>query len=96
MNDPEGVPMSEPVERVARTLWELAQSSTIGEPDKDWHDFLPQAHAIIDALREPSPMMIEAGSEIIMADAPDLSDVAARDDAANIWRTMIDTSLIAD
>lgn len=88
--------MSEPVERVARTLWELAQTSTTGQPDEEWQHFLPQAHAIIDALREPSPMMIEAGSEIIMADAPDLSDVAARDDAANIWRTMIDTSLIAD
>jgi hypothetical protein len=88
--------MSEPIERVARILWELAQTAAINPSTGDWRHFLPQAHIIIDSLREPSAMMIEAGSEIIMVDAAELSDVAARDDAANIWRAMIDTPLSTD
>jgi hypothetical protein len=86
--------MTEPIERVARALWTSVAAQDEPQPKAGWEEFISQARAIIYALREPTEIMIEAGSEFIKADAVELSDAAGRDDAANIWRAMIDTALV--
>lgn len=55
-----------------------------------WRDYLPEVRAVIEALHEPSKLMREGGAEIFRAINPDHSDIAAEDDAANVWRLMID------
>lgn len=57
----------------------------------------PSAHAIaravLQSIREPSAEMRGAGMEVTLHISPNESDEGYRDDAAMVWRTMIDTAL---
>lgn len=59
-----------PLERAARALCSLAgnpENATMdGKPL--WMDYLPEARAVIEAIREPSEAMIDAGSTHDSAD----------------------------
>ena len=55
-----------------------------------WQSYLPQALAVVDALHEPGRRMCEAGAEILRATNPSHSESIAEDDAANVWRMMVD------
>ena len=45
--------------------------------------------AVLEAVREPDQLMMESGAEIVRYVGSGESDEAYRDDAANIWRSMI-------
>lgn len=51
---------------------------------------LPQVTAVIDALHEPDLAMQEAGSEIIHHVGCEESESGFQNDAANVWRFMVD------
>lgn len=55
-----------------------------------WQSYVPQAMAVVDALYEPSKSMLEGGAEVFRAANPHHSEIAAEDDAANVWRLMVD------
>lgn len=46
--------------------------------------------AMLAAIHEPDTLMIEAGFEVVRAAQESESDIAFRDDAAQIWRSMMD------
>ena len=81
-----------PIERAARALCRLDGHPEMATMDGKplWQDYLPEARAVIEALHEPSQSMREAGAEIVRALCPDHSPAAAEDDAASVWRLMID------
>ncbi|KAA9019914.1 hypothetical protein F4U96_06205 [Sphingobium limneticum] len=74
-----------PIERAARALSKLDSNSEDG-----WQDCIPQTLAVLEAFHEPSQPMREAGAEIFRVVQPDHSEAAAEDDAATVWRLMID------
>jgi hypothetical protein len=83
----------EPFERAARALSRLD-----GHPENAdhgglpiWKNYLPNVRVVLEALYELNRAMREGGGEILRASFPDRSSTAAEDDAANIWRMMIDT-----
>lgn len=81
-----------PIEKAARALCQ-ANGETQEDAPGDaphWTACIPQVMAVIDALREPSPSMTEAGSEIIRHVGGEESDTGYQSDAANAWRFMID------
>lgn len=84
-----------PLERAARALCELDNnpSDAMMEGRPLWMDYLPEVRAGLEAIREPSEGMRGAGMEITLHVDPDESDDAYRDDAADVWRTMIDAAL---
>jgi hypothetical protein len=55
-----------------------------------WESFLPNAHAALAALREPDPVMTNAGAEIVRKAHGEDGHAAFEGDAANVWRAMID------
>lgn len=73
--------MSEMVERMAKALLEVG----CDEPNLD--DYRDMARAAIEAMREPTAVMIAAGDEVI----PD--NATYEDNAANAYRSMIDAAL---
>jgi hypothetical protein len=89
--------MSEMIERVCRALcseWAVDPDGTEGfllesaplVPDKgepNWTGYEPLARAVIEAMREPTEAMTDAGWRRI----------DERDDAAENWRLMIDEAL---
>lgn len=83
------------LERAARALCTLdgnPENATMdGKPL--WQDYLPEARAVLGALREPSPAMIEAGSEITSHIASTESSESFAADAANVWRVMVGVAL---
>ena len=91
------------VECAARAIWEAsgrplkAQDTTPGEggldPEAGWESFLPHARAALQAIREPSDEMIEAGAEIVRNVHVEETEQAFASDAANTWRFMIDAAL---
>jgi hypothetical protein len=88
-----GMMMMDPFERAARALARLEGHSETAEREGApvWQEYLPTVRAVLEALYEPNPAMREGGGEILRAAYPDRSAMAAEDDAANIWRMMIDT-----
>jgi len=92
-----------PLERAARAIWdvsgrpmkaqEMAPSRAVPESERDWERFLPQAQAVLQAIREPSEPMVEAGAEIVRNVHAEESSEAFASDAANTWRFMIDAAL---
>jgi len=85
-----------PIERAAKAMYDAVQ------PDWEWSDpeaellrrmYRENALAAIAALREPDELMIQAGAEIVRHISPDESDDAFLNDAANIWRLMVDAAL---
>ena len=69
------------IERIARTLCGLAGDPPDSEPD--WEAFVPAARAVLQAIREPSVEMAEAGIEATAAGGAEVS----------VWRAMIDCAL---
>lgn len=81
-----------PIERAARALCKLE-----GHPENIkfegkpmWQSYVPQALAVIHALHEPDQQMAEAGAELIRYIRPDEPLSSYQDDAANVWRMMMD------
>jgi len=97
-----------PLERAARALWvengrpyhmdEPSPSMAVPEQRPDWQRFVPQARAVLMAIREPSEAMVQA-----WLDAPlDLPEGVSFEAPAEIidpyharsdWRAMIDAAL---
>ncbi|HEX7821197.1 MAG TPA: hypothetical protein VF463_11325 [Sphingobium sp.] len=84
------------IERAAQAMHASAQ------PEWDWSDtdcaplrkiYLDAARAMIASLRDPDEHMQKAGAEVIRYIDRAESDLAHEDDAANIWRLMIDAAL---
>ena len=69
------------IERVAMAIC-LAQTQT----EDMWQAFLPEARAAIEAMKELTPSMLQAG---IWADSED----GASDNPQEIWKSMIDKAL---
>lgn len=91
-----------PLECAARALWEVsgrplkAQDvvpSDVVRAEPAWEQFLPQARVVLQAVREPSEQMTQAGAEIVRNVHAEESEVAFASDAANTWRYMIDAAL---
>jgi hypothetical protein len=63
-------------------------------PDRpDWTAYLPQAEAVLQALREPSEEMNQTGAQVVRNVHVEESDEAFASDAANTWRFMIDAAI---
>ncbi|WP_088471892.1 hypothetical protein [Sphingopyxis witflariensis] len=73
-----------PLERAARALCRLDGHPENATMDRKplWADYLPEARAVLQAIREPSVSMLSA------ADRHD-----KRDASADAWRAMIDAAL---
>ncbi|MBB4858083.1 1,4-alpha-glucan branching enzyme [Novosphingobium chloroacetimidivorans] len=92
-----------PLERAARALWDISDqamrtkdimsSSDASREEADWERFLPHVRAVLQAVREPSSEMKEAGAEIVRNVHVEESEAAFASDAADTWRFMIDTAL---
>jgi hypothetical protein len=70
------------IERAARALAEMDTERDIG-----WRYYVPEARAVLEAIREPSEAMIDA--HIAAKDMHDDRDGQAYVD----WQAMIDTAL---
>lgn len=75
--------MSEMVERVARAICK-AQNQT----DRKWQEFLPEATSAIEAMREPTYAMAEAGE-----DSEKVGFAADSAPAELVWKVMVDAAL---
>lgn len=84
-----------PIERAARALCSLDDNPENATMDGKplWEDYLPEVHAVLRAIREPSEEMIEAGSEITSHISSEESVESLGKDAADTWRVMIDVAL---
>ncbi|WHO40445.1 hypothetical protein PMI04_007575 [Sphingobium sp. AP49] len=84
-----------PAERAARALWALDtnQSDAMAQGDVPWQDYLPQVRTVLEMVHEPSEWMKEAGAEVVRYVGSDGTDFGYRQDAANIWRYMIDAMI---
>lgn len=65
-----------------------------------WMDYLPEARAVLGAIREPTEEMIAAGSGITREEFDAFDDTLrrkmadeARDEAGRTWEAMIDAVL---
>ncbi len=85
-----------PIERAARAMHDAVQ------PEWDWNDpdaellrqlYRKNACAAISAICEPDEFMMHAGAEIARHVGPNESDHAFLNDAANMWRLMVDAAL---
>ena len=85
-----------PIERAAKAMYDAVQ------PEWDWNDpdaellrrmYRENARVAISALRDPDEFMIQSGAEIIRHISSDESNDAFLNDAANIWRFMVDAAL---
>jgi len=85
-----------PIERAAHAMYAAVQ------PEWDWNDpdaellrhmYRENARVAIKAIREPDELMAQAGAEIVGHVGPDEPHEAYLNDAAEIWRLMIDAAL---
>lgn len=89
-----------PIERAARALarehWDVqdlhggTNKSSSQWVDERWRDYLPNARAVIAAIRDPSDEMIADGKDRMNVD-PELGHHEATPES--IWSTMIDALL---
>lgn len=81
--------MKSPLERAARALCELDNNPPGATMDGKplWMDYLPEVRAVLQAIREPSVAMFQAGLH------PPKPDVVGAIPPLNIWQAMIDTAL---
>lgn len=87
--------MKTTLELAARALCELdshPENATMGGKPL-WMDYLPEARAVLRAIREPGPTLTEAGAEVVRNVGQAAGDAALASDAANTWRFMIDAAL---
>lgn len=91
------------LERVARALWDMKEKAT-NPPNVSWRNALPEerafmlkaARAAIEAMREPTPKMAEAGQAVILAawiNNSDLADEQSIADEHDVLAAMIDAAL---
>lgn len=86
-----------PLERAARALWaengkpyhmdDASPSMTIPDARPDWQRFLPQARAVLQAIREPSEAMVVKGTDAYVTMGH------YRVDSKDCWQLMIDAAL---
>ena len=87
------------VERVARALCRVdshPENATMdGKPL--WMDYIPEARAAIEAMREPTGAMAKAGAgaELTTSYGGEYNtfDYLSGENAADVWRDMIDAAL---
>ncbi len=92
--------MTTPLERAARALYKQIGSDfdpfNEGE-DAKWPEFIDEARAVIEAIREPSEAMMPAQGVFagFTHDADDLEDnrYVDADEARYTWHSMIDALL---
>jgi hypothetical protein len=81
-----------PLARAARALV-LKESGTDSfdalEPELQ-EQVIESVKAVVEALREPDPVMAQAGAEIVRNVHGENGHAAFEGDAANVWRAMID------
>jgi hypothetical protein len=88
-----------PIERAARAI-----CADLGvDPDSNvdfeaevrpaWKEHIATVCSALQAMRDPSRSMMEAGAEITRNVGRAESDAAYINDAANVWRFMIDAAL---
>lgn len=93
--------MKAPLERAARALCNLdghaANATVDGKPL--WQRYLPEARAVLLAIREPSRVMVDAASETVMH-YPAIGDPALREALikersvfVEAWNDMINAAL---
>lgn len=88
--------MSDMIERVARLLW--AAFARDGTYDEDRHDdvpfYLATARAAIEAMREPSEGVRQAGEEALAKAEDDDSEVGLHETIPQtVFKAMIDAAL---
>ncbi len=83
--------MSEMVESVAKAMAEQGQAHTKWEDCAETfrEKMRAQARAAIEAMREPTPAMVDAGYEADNGEDRHLGERGARD----CWRLMVDAAL---
>lgn len=83
-----------PLERAARALCALdgnPENATMeGKPL--WQSYLPEARAVLWAIREPSVVMVGRGGANMDSDGATMSD-ELEERALTCWSTMIDAAL---
>lgn len=91
--------MSEIVERVARALcdedlWQCGGSdgTRLNPAMPNWHHYRKQARLTIEAMREPTEAMCEAGATYYH-DNYQTGHAKEQTAAPDIWRAMIDEAL---
>lgn len=89
--------MSEMLERCARAAEDaLADALVLLCQTGDGpypHDFENVARAVLEALREPTPQMTEAGEYDDNSPPGECGRYITEDMGADVWRRMIDTAL---
>lgn len=87
--------MKPALERAARALCTQAGNpeNTQFEGRPMWQSYLPEARAVLEAIREPDERMKEAGAEIVKFAVDGQGEEAREQDAANVWRFMIAAAL---
>lgn len=84
-----------PVERAARALarHESGTDCYDGLDEAQQQTLQDSVRVVMDTFREPDRMMTEAGAEIVRNVHSEESGAAFEDDAANVWRVMIEAAL---
>lgn len=81
-----------PIERAARALCKLAGNpeNTKFEGKPMWQSYINEAHAVVQAIREPDDLAISLGALALEHSSPDASNV---DLAGIAYQAMIDAVL---
>lgn len=83
------------IERVARALARRNYPAfTDADIDEMWEGWAEDATTAIQAMRDPTPEMIEAGGRIIAHLSTGRAIEPYEDDARDAWQAMIDASPI--
>jgi hypothetical protein len=84
-----------PVERVARAMAEYHRGKeNVLAGQGSWKTYLPLVSLVLDALHEPNDRMNAAGGQVIRHVEKCESAEAFEQDAANVWRLMIDAAKV--
>lgn len=85
-----------PVERAARALCEADGNSTdfVVGIQPMWKSYLPKVQTVLKAIREPNERMAEAGGQVVRYVDRDESSEYYKQDAANVWRLMVDAAMV--
>ncbi|QTH22020.1 hypothetical protein HRJ34_00300 [Rhizorhabdus wittichii] len=84
-----------PIERGARALCELDGNPPGATMDAKplWQNYLPEVRAVLTAIREPDAAMQAAAAVIGGFHGYYGDDPLSRQDAADVWRVMVDAAL---
>jgi hypothetical protein len=76
------------IERAARSIWE-----GFGRPKPGWERFIPTVQALLQAIREPTEAMIEAGKH---EERMHNGEHYGNPPVSEMWTAMIDKALAED